>query len=483
MAGALDLTQFYDDTLKGVTRQIPGALAKMQSGSREALDMQRRALDDYRAALGRSDGVDVPMLMASAAIGQPTRGGLGGALASGMEAYGGALMQQRQADMSKAEKLARIAEGLANLHKTGAGLGWDGVTQQLQAATSVGGIDNLAANARALRDYRQTFGGGDLPALTPGALGDVAAEPGGMAARAAPAATPGAVGQSGVQAGAQQPQQPTPQPPQSAPQQAAQQGAGEPRLSAEAMARYQRNQQIIARARAYPGSREWGAAASQAAEENKRLVPDGVFVKPDGALDTTALRVAADAKRRSEGLSSGDRTAVRGLEDEMRGLDNTLTTLQEAAQLAPKAYSGFFATTRGRLGENLPDWAVPDAIADPKTAEATMRLNQILSAEAVKAMSQTLKGASTDKEMQKFLEIVADPAAPPQRKLQAIEGIARYARRQREDAQITIDQIRGGDYYKPGGGLSGRPAPNAAPTAAPPVDPVEAEMRRRGLTP
>lgn len=143
------------------------------------------------------------------------------------------------------------------------------------------------------------------------------------------------------------------------------------------MARYQHNQQIIARA--YPGSREWSAAA--------------------------------EAKRRSERLSSGDRTALRGLEDEIRTLDNPLTTSLEAAKLASEAYSGWFATTRGRLGENLPDWALPDVIADPKTAEATMRLNQILSSEAVNAMSQTLKGASTESEMQKLLEIIADPAA------------------------------------------------------------------------
>jgi hypothetical protein len=141
---------FYGDILSNVRRSMPGALEQMQRSSRESIDMQRQALDEYR-----SDGVNLPLLMFSAAIGKPTTGGIGGALASGMEAYGGALERARAGEMTRAEKMARIAEGIANLHKSQGGLGMEGINQQLQAAQSFGQIDNLAQDST----YRRADGG------------------------------------------------------------------------------------------------------------------------------------------------------------------------------------------------------------------------------------------------------------------------------------------------------------------------------------
>jgi hypothetical protein len=197
---------FYGNILSNVRRTMPGALEQMQRSSREAIDMQRQGLDEYRGALNRSDGVNLPLLMFSAAIGKPTTGGIGGALASGMEAYGGALERARAGEMTRAEKMARIAEGIANLHKSQGGLGMEGINQQLQAAQSFGQIDNLAQNAAftsGLRGLGQGAApregqGGALPPLpSPSGLGDVAqgAAPLQQATRAA--AQTGAVAQQG----------------------------------------------------------------------------------------------------------------------------------------------------------------------------------------------------------------------------------------------------------------------------------------------
>jgi hypothetical protein len=177
-------------------------------------------------------------------------------------------------------------------------------------------------------------------------------------------------------------------------------------------------------------------------------------------------------------IGAADKKAIFSAEDEMPALQGTLDTLKRAKELAPKAYSGYTAGARGAAGALLPDMMVPDWIADPETSKATVELNQLLSGEAIKSMAETLKGATTDSEMNRFTTILADPKSPPELKLRTIERMETLARRKFDLNQSRIKDLRGGSYFKPQEGAQ----PGAAPAQGGPVR-VNSPQERDALPP
>ena len=104
---------------------------------------------------------------------------------------------------------------------------------------------------------------------------------------------------------------------------------------------------------------------------------------------------------------------------------------------------------RGKVGASLPDGLVPDFIADKKTADATREFGQLMSMEAIKSMSQTLKGATTDRELERFVDILGDPATPPNIRKSTINRMIQLVDRQRGINESRVKDLRGGDYYQP----------------------------------
>jgi hypothetical protein len=124
-------------------------------------------------------------------------------------------------------------------------------------------------------------------------------------------------------------------------------------------------------------------------------------------------------------------------EDELDILAQQEQMLTEARGLTDKAYSGGGAGVKGWLGDQLPDVG----LFDQDKVAATRRYNQLMSQQAIEAMSQTLKGATTDAEMGRFLEILADPAASPERKRDTIDTMLGLVRRRRATAARRAQEL------------------------------------------
>lgn len=201
---------------------------------------------------------------------------------------------------------------------------------------------------------------------------------------------------------------------------------------------------------------------------------------PQGRAYILGGKIGADRD-----LSAGDRKAINEAEDHSIQLDQTIETLSRARDLNNQTYTGLGAKVLGTTGTTFPGAGM---VLDPKKAEATREFNQIMSMEAIKSMSSTLKGATTDREMDRFIEVLGDPTTPPSIRANTIGRMLTLAQRQKELAQARIGQMREGTYYRPGGGASGDSlAPRqpterqSAPTAQPSISALEAEARRRGL--
>lgn len=208
----------------------------------------------------------------------------------------------------------------------------------------------------------------------------------------------------------------------------------------------------------------------------QRTPQGGLAPTPGGPNDPAYLRAVNAEKAAARDLSSTDKKAIFEAEDETAKLRSTIDVLNRAKELAPKAFTGYGANWLGSIGTSVPGAGY---VLDEGKSKATVELGQILSGEAIKNMSQTLKGASTDREMAEFQRIISDPKLPVDLKLKSIERMQTLASRQQQILDARMNQLRGGNYYKQGGGMSGQPsqAPAQQQTGSP-LDAARAAIAR-----
>lgn len=168
-------------------------------------------------------------------------------------------------------------------------------------------------------------------------------------------------------------------------------------------------------------------------------------VSPGSAvIDRTTGQQVYQAPTKAKSMTPSERKAYREDQETAINLDATIGRLDEAIALVPNAFEGAGAGARGYVGTNLPDWIVHDSIANPQQAKATSELQKILNLEAVQAMAQNLKGATTNFELQEFQRILADPTAPNDVKLRTIQRMKQLAENQLALSRQRIDEFEGG---------------------------------------
>lgn len=149
---------------------------------------------------------------------------------------------------------------------------------------------------------------------------------------------------------------------------------------------------------------------------------------------------------RDEALTAGDRKVINEAEDELPNIQGTREALKRALDLNDKAFSGVTAKHRAYLGSNVPGGGL---LVDKAGADATTEWQKIMGPEALQVMANTLKGATTDFELKKFIEMLADPTTKPEIRASIIKRLDTLAGRKEELANRRIEQLRGGTYYKP----------------------------------
>lgn len=204
--------------------------------------------------------------------------------------------------------------------------------------------------------------------------------------------------------------------------------------------------------------------------ENWRRRADGVLEpEPGGPADPAYISKINEIKKPNNVLQASDKKIITAAEDELPNLDGTIDVLKMAKDLNDKTFTGYTAGARGVIGTS----GVPGAnlLVDKNAAMATREWGQLMSGEAIKTMSDQLKGATTDFELKKFEAMMADPSVPPEIRGRMIERMLKLAERHRETKARRIEELRGGTYFKPDGGKTGPTGPTRQiaqePTAAP----------------
>jgi len=204
-----------------------------------------------------------------------------------------------------------------------------------------------------------------------------------------------------------------------------------------------------------------------------------VAAKMDPETATSKIFIATGKMPREDQqpLTAHDKKAIIEADDKVMASQNVLSLLDEAMRLNPKAHTGFLAGTRAMLGNNLPDWLVPDAIASPESAAATTNFENISIAGALSQLRTTFGAAPTEGERKILLELQGAINQPVKVREDILRRAYVLAEKRMKEQQGIADGLRGGTFYKQGGGVKPPTATGPAATSAPAPAAVLSEAR------
>lgn len=231
----------------------------------------------------------------------------------------------------------------------------------------------------------------------------------------------------------------------------------------------QRAAEAAARAERGLGIQEQELELRRKAMEQKS--PEAVMAErrkavEDAGVDPTDPRyrdfIISGTMPRQPDLTSTDKIAIQKAENETADLETTVEALNRAKELNPQTLTGMGASTRAYIGGNI----VPDFPGFDKTkANATLEWEKIMAPEALQAMAATLKGATTDFELRKYIDLLAEPATPIKIRESVINRLIKLSERKKQINETRMREIRGGTYYRPGGGQSAPTATQSPPSS------------------
>jgi hypothetical protein len=166
-------------------------------------------------------------------------------------------------------------------------------------------------------------------------------------------------------------------------------------------------------------------------------------------------------------LTATDKRAILEADEGVMAANTAIEALRTAKQLSPRALAGWGAGAKASVANNLPDWAVPDGIASPETAQATAELENVVTSQALAQLKSIFGAAPTEGERKILMEIQGSIGQPDNVRQRIYDrGIAMAERRLGFNKQ-RADELRGGSYYKPGDGASRQTAPQGMPQGMP----------------
>ena len=154
-------------------------------------------------------------------------------------------------------------------------------------------------------------------------------------------------------------------------------------------------------------------------------------------------------------LTATDKKAI--LEGDEAVLTNraVIDALTAAEGLNKQANSGWGASARATLGNNLPDIMVPDVISSPKSSEATANFENLVLGQALSQLKATFGAAPTEGERKILIDLQASVNKPPQVRAEILARAKALANARLQFNEQRAAQLRNNTYYKPGG--SGQP--------------------------
>jgi hypothetical protein len=153
-----------------------------------------------------------------------------------------------------------------------------------------------------------------------------------------------------------------------------------------------------------------------------------------------------------QSLTVTDKKAILEADENVGTNRAAIQAIDEAKRLNPQANSGWFANARAQVGANLPDVLVPDAISSPASSEATLNFDNAVVGQALSQMKSIFGGNPTEGERKILLDLQGSSSKPPAVRAEILDRARMMAVNRLKLNEQRTQELRGGAFYKPGGG-------------------------------
>jgi len=148
-------------------------------------------------------------------------------------------------------------------------------------------------------------------------------------------------------------------------------------------------------------------------------------------------------------LTATDKKAILEADDMVASNKAVISALDEAKKISPNANTGYFASQRAAIAQNLPDWMVPDQVSSKDSASATQNYENLVIGQALAQLKSIFGAAPTEGERKILLELQASVDKPDNVRQEILSRATRMAEARLKFNEERATSLRGGTYYKP----------------------------------
>lgn len=147
-------------------------------------------------------------------------------------------------------------------------------------------------------------------------------------------------------------------------------------------------------------------------------------------------------------LTATDKKAILEADEGVLSAQMAIKALTEAKSLSPQANTGYFASGRATLGNNLPDLLVPDRVSSPESSEATANYENLVLGQALSQLKSIFGAAPTEGERKILLDLQASVGKPDKVRQSILDRAIVAAEKRLGFNQQRAEELRGGTFYK-----------------------------------
>lgn len=188
--------------------------------------------------------------------------------------------------------------------------------------------------------------------------------------------------------------------------------------------------------------------------DQRRAAAERAGLKPEDPGYQGFILTGKMPKENEQPLTTTDKKAILEADDAISTNKSAIGLLDQAMAINKKANSGWLAGTRAVLGNNLPDIAVPDLLSSPESSAATTEYDNLVQQGALSQLKTIFGGNPTEGERSILLDLQASSNKPPAIREKILQRAKALAEARLTLNQQRSDQLRGGEFYKPQGGMS-----------------------------
>jgi hypothetical protein len=230
-----------------------------------------------------------------------------------------------------------------------------------------------------------------------------------------------------------------------------------------------------------------GLTNAQAAAAAQR--GDGSFNQRAQAAGTYGLDPNSDAGRAyiltgklpredQQTLTATDKKAILEADENVGTNRAAIQAIGQAKELSPKANSGWGANLRAQIGANLPDMLVPDFVSSPESSQATLDFDNAVVGQALGQLKAIFGGNPTEGERKILLDLQGASGKPEAVRTEILKRANIAAENRLRLNEQRAKELRGGEYYKPGGGSAAANPMSFQSTAGNPLEEAKAAIAK-----